>query len=423
MSPSLRPGTSEGTDALLADLIEEITDKLRAGVAVDVDAYVARHPERAAQIRELLPALQVLAAAGSTPASGEPATGEPSLLPGVLGDFCIVREVGRGGMGVVYEAEQLSLNRRVALKVLPFAGALDPRQLQRFQNEAKAAACLHHTNIVPVFGVGCERGVHFYAMQFIDGQSLAALLEQERGGGVPSSDQPTTAYAAPPSSAALAAETAVQAAAATVRTRRDAASFRRVAEWGIQAAEALDCAHQLGIVHRDIKPANLMVDASGRLWVTDFGLAQVQSDTRLTMTGDLVGTLRYMSPEQALARRVVIDHRTDIYSLGATLYELLTLQPPVTGADRQELLRQIAFEEPVPPRRLSRGVPAELETIVLKALEKNPQDRYATAQELADDLRRFRNDEPIQARRPSLVQRARKWARRHKGFVTGAMAA
>src|SRR5262245_44560404 len=389
MSPSLRPGTSEGTDALLADLIEEITDKLRAGVAVDVDAYVARHPERAAQIRELLPALQVLAAAGSTPASGEPATGEPSLLPGVLGDFCIVREVGRGGMGVVYEAEQLSLNRRVALKVLPFAATMDPRQLQRFHNEAKAAACLHHTNIVPVFGVGCERGVHFYAMQFIDGLSLAALLEQQRGDGSPHSDQPTTAYAAPLAPATPAAETAVQAAAVTVRAPRDAAYFRRIAEWGIQAAEAPDCAHQLGIVHRDIKPANLMVDPTGRLWVTDFGLAQVQSDSRLTMTGDLVGTLRYMSPEQALAKRVVIDHRTDIYSVGATLYELLALRPAFARTDRQELLRQIAFEEPRRLRQINKAIPAELETILLKAMEKNPQDRYATAKELADDLRRF----------------------------------
>jgi serine/threonine protein kinase len=145
----------------------------------------------------------------------------------------------------------------------------------------------------------------------------------------------------------------------------------------------------MGVLHRDIKPANLIVDAAGRLWVTDFGLAQVQSDPRLTMTGDLVGTLRYMSPEQALAKRVVVDHRTDVYSLGATLYEVLTLQPAYSGNDRQELLRQIAFEEPKPPRRLNRAIPAELETIVLKALEKNPAERYATAQELADDLQRY----------------------------------
>src|SRR5439155_1600554 len=158
---------------------------------------------------------------------------------------------------------------------------------------------------------------------------------------------------------------------------------------GVQAAGALEYAHGLGVVHRDVKPANLMVDDRGNLWVADFGLAHCQSQAGLTMTGDLMGTLRYMSPEQALARPAVIDHRTDIYSLGATLYELLTLCPVFDGRDRQELLRQIATEEPRRPRQRNRAIPVELETVVLKAMEKNPQDRYATAQELADDLRRF----------------------------------
>ena len=205
--------------------------------------------------------------------------------------------------------------------------------------------------------------------------------------------------------------------------RRDKAYFRRAAEWGIQAAVALDCAHTLGVVHRDVKPANLLIDGAGRLWITDFGLAQVQSDARLTLTGDLVGTLRYMSPEQALAKRVVIDHRTDVYSLGATLYELLALQPVFEGNDRQELLRQIAFEEPKLLRRVNKAIPAELEIIVHKALEKNPQDRYATAQELADDLRRWLADQPIQARRPTWRQRATKWSRRHRGVVLTASTA
>src|SRR5262249_19759705 len=162
------------------------------------------------------------------------------------------------------------------------------------------------------------------------------------------------------------------------RGPRERAYFRRAAELGIQAAEALDHAHGLGIVHRDVKPANLLVDGRGNLWVTDFGLAHVHSDAPLTMTGDLVGTLRYMSPERALAQRVVVDHRTDVYSLGLTLYELLTLEPAFGGRDRQELLRQIAFEEPVRPRRRNKAIPAELETIILKATEKNPADRYAT---------------------------------------------
>jgi Flp pilus assembly protein TadD len=187
----------------------------------------------------------------------------------------------------------------------------------------------------------------------------------------------------------------------------------------MQAAEALDYSHELGVIHRDIKPANMLVDGRGKLWITDFGLAHCQSQMALTMSGDLVGTLRYMSPEQALAKRVIVDHRTDIYSLGATLYELLTLEPVFTGTDRQELLRQIAFEEPKPARSRTKSLPAELETILHKALEKNPADRYATAKEMAEDLERFIKDEPIRARRPSLMRRFKGWCRRHRPLVTG----
>ena len=164
--------------------------------------------------------------------------------------------------------------------------------------------------------------------------------------------------------------------------------FRTAAALGIQAAEGLDHAHKLGIVHRDIKPANLLLDVHGNLWITDFGLARLQDDAGLTITGDLLGTLRYMSPEQALAKRGYLDHRTDIYSLGATLYELVTLRPAVDGQDRQEVLRKIAQDEPTPPRRLNPAIPRELETILLKAMNKEPGSRYATAQELADDLDR-----------------------------------
>jgi serine/threonine protein kinase len=350
-------------------------------------------------------------------------------VPSPLGDFRLLREIGRGGMGVVYEAEQMSLGRRVALKVLPFASTLDPKQLQRFKNEAQAAAHLHHTNIVPVHATGCERGVHFYAMEFIDGQSLAAVIAALRATvkGRMTNDhsltdddsQKTSAYV-PSCNAGTEVRQSTSGLLPTLGVR-DPSFFRSVAQLGIQAAEALDHAHQLGIIHRDIKPANLLIEgepgalATGvRLWITDFGLAHMQSQGGLTMTGDLIGTLRYMSPEQALAKRVLVDHRTDIYSLGVTLYELLTLEPAFGGRDRQELLRQIAFEEPIPPRRLDRGLPAELETIVLKAMEKNPADRYATAQDLADDLRRFLEDKPIRAKRPTLVQRGVKWVRRHQ---------
>jgi tetratricopeptide (TPR) repeat protein len=196
--------------------------------------------------------------------------------------------------------------------------------------------------------------------------------------------------------------------------------FRTVAQLGIQAAEALDHAHQNGILHRDIKPANLLVDDSGKLWITDFGLARMEADAGMTMTGDILGTLRYMSPEQALAKRVVVDHRSDIYSLGVTLYELLALQPVFTGEDRQELLRQIAFDEPRTLRQMNPGIPEELETIIFKAIEKNPADRYSTADGFADDLRAFLQNRPIKAKPPSPWQRCIKWARRHRSLIASA---
>jgi eukaryotic-like serine/threonine-protein kinase len=428
-------------DGRLTRALEEYRALLEAGQRPDREEFLARHPEVAGPLAECLAGLEFVHAAAPDISEGGLAEG-PVLAEGIqpalpLGDFRLVRRVGSGGMGVVYEAVQLSLGRRVALKVLPFAAALDPRQLQRFQNEAQAAAGLHHTNIVPVHAVGCERGVHYYAMQFIDGLTLAALIAGRRraagldptdGGaaGPVSGPEATTPYRprlADAGAAEAGASTQQVAALVTERSVWSPAYFRTVANLGVQAAEALEHAHQTGVVHRDVKPGNLMLDGQGRLWVTDFGLAHCQSQAGLTMPGDRPGTPRYMSPEQALGQRAVVDYRTDVYSLGATLYELLTLQPAVPGQDRQEVLRRIAQEEPRPPRRLDRAVPAELETIVLKALEKNPADRYATARELADDLERFLRDEPIRARRPSLGQRARKWARRHRPTILAAMAA
>jgi serine/threonine protein kinase len=405
----------EPDDPRVLEALEEYLAAVEAGRPVDPARFLKQHSAIEDALKEALEGLNFINEMGGHMGdrAGDAA---PSSAPDVargqpLGDFRILRQIGHGGMGVVYEAEQLSLGRRVALKVLPFAAALDGKQLQRFKNEAQAAAQLHHQHIVPVYGVGCERGVHYYAMQFIDGHTLAQVIADLRS---QISDLPSTAK---PSAELAGAEICnpqseicnptTVAALSTERSATSPAFFRTVAGLGVQAAEALEHAHQMGVIHRDVKPGNLLIDARGKLWITDFGLAQFQGDNRLTLTGDILGTLRYMSPEAALAKRIVVDHRTDIYSLGVTLYELLTLEPVFNGEDRQELLRQIAFEEPAPPRRLSKAIPEELETIVLKALEKNPAERYGTAQELADDLQRFLRDEPIRARRPTLVQRGR----------------
>lgn len=323
---------------------------------------------------------------------------------GRLGDYLLIREVGRGGMGVVYEAEQISLRRRVALKVLPFAAAIDPRQLERFKNEATAAAHLRHENIVPVYAVGSDRGVHYYAMQFIEGQSLAAVIAELR---LPSNERPAA------DGKPACETTSLVAMLSTERSSGSGAYYDWVAKMGRQAALALEHAHQTGVVHRDIKPGNLLLDGRGQIWVADFGLAQVAGDTGLTATGELLGTLRYASPEQSLGRRAMVDHRSDIYSLGMTLYELLTLRPPFQGSDRQELLSQIANDEPPALRTINPAIPASLETIVLKALRKEPADRYSSAQELADELQRFLDRCPILARRPDLSERFWMWARRH----------
>lgn len=315
-----------------------------------------------------------------------------------LGDFRIIREIGRGGMGVVYEAEQLSLSRHVALKVLSAAPLADPRKLARFENEARAAASLIHPHIVDVYAVGVERDVHYYAMRLIDGRNLGQVISELR-------DKISDA----------------DSERLTLTVHASFASLAQIADWGIQAADALHYAHELGIVHRDVKPSNLLLDDQQHLWVTDFGVAQVATRQSLTMTGDVVGTLRYLSPEQASGQRGLIDHRTDVYGLGATLYELITLQPLYTG-EPAEILLKIISASPVPPRKLNPGIPIDLETIILQAIAKEPADRYQTAAELAADLRRFVERRTILASRPTLADRVLKWTWRHRSFATAVVA-
>ena len=312
----------------------------------------------------------------------------------ILGDFEIVRPIGRGGMGIVYEARQVSLNRTVALKVLGGGLGLTHRAVTRFRREAEAAARLHHTNIVPVYATGEDHGTHFYAMELIAGPSLDRVLDrmrQDRAGPAapaePGSngDSPSPAEPLPD----WVSETIDYRPGAMPRTPSRPAEgssldagggyFDRVAAMVADVADALDYAHRNGVIHRDIKPSNLLLSPEGRLSLNDFGLARMLEEPGMTMTGEFVGTPKYMSPEQITAGRAPLDHRTDIYSLGATLYELLTLRPPYSGSRRDEVIGQIIHKEPTPPRRVDRRIPVDLETICLKAMDKDPDRRYQTA--------------------------------------------
>ena len=250
-----------------AEILDEYLGALKAGNPPDREALLARHPDLAEELRAALLGIDFVHGAAPRLAPEEHADALPG---GLLGDYRLLRELGRGGMAVVYEAEQISLARRVALKVLPFAAVLDPKHLQRFKNEAMAAAHLRHPNIVPVYGVGCERGVHYYAMQYVEGQSLATAIREMKGGGGSTGEGPKTPISSHGSN-------------------REPAYIRMAAALGVQAAQALDHAHQLGIVHRDVKPGNLLADLAGTLWVTDFGLASSMKDVSLTITGEQIG--------------------------------------------------------------------------------------------------------------------------------------
>ncbi|WP_165229204.1 serine/threonine-protein kinase [Aquisphaera insulae] len=418
------------SDSGIAAALEEYSGLLRGGRRPSRAEFLARYPEIAGVLGECLDGLDLVNAAAfdfsPAPAGAEADAPGTAEWPRTLGEFRLIREIGRGGMGVVYEAEQLSLGRRVALKVLPTSASRDARQCQRFQVEAQAAALLQHEHIVPVHAVGSDRGTRYFAMQLIDGPSLTRIIQDLRaaspwGGqraGATAGDMADAGEARPPSTEIPSAPRS------SLHESLTRARGREAARLGIEAAEALQHAHELGVVHRDVKASNLLVDARGKLWVADFGLARISTeDPGLTQTGDLVGTLRYMSPEQVRADRGGVGPATDIYSLGVTLYELVTLRPAFHAPDRHELLRKILQDEPPPVRSITPAVPKDLETIILKAMEKEPAARYASAAAMAEDLRRFLDDRPIRARRPGPLDRAAKWARRHRSAVTTSVVA
>jgi len=427
--------------SVLGGIVDEIFNQMQSGQEVDIDRLAQDYPEYQDRLRRMIPILKELKtldwlAENQTPDDDQFHSGGQRLL----GDFQIIRQIGRGGMGVVYEARQMSIPRRVALKILPLASLIDPRSLQRFRNEVAAVATLQHPHIVSVYAVGEERGIHYFAMQLIHGQSLAAVINELRerarreesvtGDAISRivsdmEDATTEIHVSPnrrPGNVEL-EETVARGRSTTNGARIiDPGYFRNVVGLVQQAASALQHAHDHGIVHRDVKPANLLLDTQGNLFVSDFGLARIETGAGVTMTGDVLGTLRYMSPEQVLANRVVIDHRTDVYSLGVTLYELLTLQPMWSGEDKPAIIRQISFEEPARPQRLNPAIPIDLETIVLKAISKNPNDRYDSAQSFAEDLQRYRDNKSIVARRPTTIKRITKWTQRNPAIMWSAIA-
>lgn len=520
MHPQKNPendASSNDNDDRLGEAIETYLMLVEQGAAPEPEDFAARYPDLAEDVLSALQGLELVhGLVGQASGSFGPGSPGRNLESGRrIAGYRVVRELGRGGMGTVYEAVHVSLDRPVALKVLGTHAAPDSSARRRFLNEARTAAGLHHTHIVPVFDVGQAGGLCYYAMQRIEGSGLDRVVRflrrtrpsQLGKSGVhgarsyPSnnigadgnslissrlgrfwnsfspmlhwhrapydrapepgrdgrSDEPSSTGAAPAQRALRSVLIGNDSTASwTSRSQRGpveppltesgehlaerlrigssaaargddsaappfdppggSAYFRWVAEVGLQAAEALAHAHHHGVIHRDVKPSNLLIDASGCIWVTDFGLARRLADPGMTHHDSLLGTPRYMSPEQT--KSGAIDGRTDVYSLGATLYEMLTLRPPFDGASAAELLDQIGGREPVHPRVLNRRVPRDLETIVLKCLAKRPADRYTSATALAEDLARFLSHEPVLARRISPIGRFWRVAHRHPGITT-----
>jgi tetratricopeptide (TPR) repeat protein len=361
------------------DLLGSYVGRLNAGEQIQPEEILLNHPTHGPEILEQLEAF-----IGPTEAG---AAFEAAPL-GILGDYTLRRQIGRGGMGVVYEAWQNSMDRRVALKVMPKAVAVDTRAVARFIREAQLAGKLSHPNIVHVHGMGVEQQIPYYAMDFVEGETLAQIVAKLK-------------------------ETEPEAETPFGK-RDDTRYFANIAEAFADVADGLQHAHAKGVTHRDIKPSNIILDGEGRLRILDFGLARLEGQEGLTISGDFVGTPQYMSPEQARRKKIPVDHRTDVYSLGATLYEMLALRTPFSGRDHQDTLSQIIERDPVEPRKVNSRIPKDLETIVLKCLRKDAGDRYGTAEAMGQDLGRFVRGEVIEARPQAGWERVARRVQRHK---------
>lgn len=458
------------------DIVDEFVSAYRDGIAPTVEQFAAKYPEYSDELLDLLPTL-VLMERAKDPDEAGPGQNEDEwtgLIGKQIGDYQIVREIGRGGMGIVYEAEQLSLGRQVAIKVLPKQAPLHSNQHLRFQRESKAAARLHHSNIVPVFGVGEADGLNYYVMQYIHGLGLDDVLDQlrlirevdsdpshEPSAWSQTSDSNRSQYSEHLARSLVSDERPIECSASprthdattgraddeisvgllskhdgqgkssspsftagqSSAQRRSQSShshsakdpyWTNIARIGLQVSDALRYAHAQGITHRDIKPSNILLDIQRTAWVTDFGLAKSDDDANITRSGDILGTIRYMPPE---AFEGQADTRGDIYSLGITLYELASLQPAFSGKDRRKLIKQVVTGGPEPLAKRVKTIPKDLATIIGKTIERDPNDRYQTAADLHEDLRRFVDDEPIRARRASALERLSRWSRQNRALA------
>ncbi|MFO0888291.1 MAG: serine/threonine-protein kinase [Isosphaeraceae bacterium] len=381
---------TERINAVIADYIRAF----EADDDPDPDDWLGRHPDLAPELSEFFSAYH------------PPDTAALPAMPGrgaFVGPYRVHRLIGRGSMGLVYEAEDLATGDRVALKLLLTLGLPDPADLDRFCREFAIVAGLSHPGLVPVLAADTHAGLPYFTMPLIDGPNLRAVLHDLRH-----ARPPTPGFIALPDSPSDPAPLAP-----------GQPRWRAVARIGLQAARALDYAHRQGVLHRDVKPSNLLLDSLGHIYVTDFGLARSSGPADPTETADLAGTLRYMAPERFLGW---CDPRTDVYSLGLTLYELLTLRPAFNTPDRSRLIQSIANDSPPRPRSVIHDVPRDLERVVRKAIEKEPGHRYPSAGGLADDLQRFLDGLPVAARPINPLRRGWSWCRRHKG-TAGSIAA
>ena len=381
--------SAETSDYLLDSIVDQFTQQVRDGLQPNVADFVKQHPQLQPQLEELLGSVAIIEQLKSTSVGSlkesEVRDRIQLPMPETIGEYKVLSELGRGGMGVVYLAKHQTLGRQVAVKVLPPSLATTEERVNRFRSEAQAAARLHHTNIVGVFGVGHNESFHYYVMDFVAGRGMDEVIRERAKIAVDSTSKQSSS------------------------TRSENAHYRWAARVGAALADALAHAHHQGVLHRDLKPSNFLIGDDGIARITDFGLAKhSDSELHLTKTGDLLGTPQYLAPESLQGQ---YDSRSEVYCLGLTLYELIASQPAFAAGSPAEVLGRITHSRPTELRKVSSKVPIDLSTVIEKAISREPGSRYDDAEAFRDDLLAFAEGRSIAARRASTWQHAKRWAR------------